>query len=121
MALRSITSKFAVLTFMALVMLAGHTAHADQSSRPCGPGILSNILIPQGFVGADFRPACRQHDACYASGCTRRQCDDAFKANLFRACAGSKRPMACRMKAMQWYWQVRLLGGRPYRVSQRGR
>jgi hypothetical protein len=108
-----------LLCALAIASLTG--CSADQQLRPCGPGYLGNLLVPQGFVGADFRPACRQHDRCYASNCSRKACDDQFFNDMLGACQCSRASGLCRLKAYQWYWQVRLLGGPGYQSSQRER
>lgn len=82
--------------------------------RPCGPGFLNNALVPQGFAGVDFRRACQRHDDCYGAGCDRKACDDRFLNDMLRACECSPMPCLCRLKAYQWYLQVRLLGGIGY-------
>lgn len=87
------------------------------STRPCGPGYLDNAFVPQGFVGADFRPACRQHDLCYMNGRDRKECDLEFRDDMLKACECSDHPTLCRLKACQWYLQVRVLGGLPYLQS----
>ena len=81
--------------------------------RPCGPGesFGGNRLFKQGYAGADFRPACAQHDACLMSGrCSRYQCDRQFLDNLDAACCCSSRPWLCRLKARKYYLGVRLFG-----------
>ena len=81
--------------------------------RPCGPGNTwgGNGLIPQGFYGADFRPACAAHDACYAGCANRRDCDRQFLYNMQSACACSDNPRACNRKARFYYVTARLFGG----------
>jgi len=82
--------------------------------RPCGPGNSwgGNRLFRQGMTGADFRPACAAHDACFANpGVPRKCCDRQYLANLQAACDCSANPILCRMKAKQLYVGVRLFGG----------
>ena len=72
-------------------------------NRPCGPegmkGPLAR-LIPQGFAGADFKPACRRHDRCYATyGSDKKACDRRFLSDMQTACSGSRRPLLCRTVA----------------------
>lgn len=46
------------------------------SDRPCGSGWVQNLLLPQGFGRADFRPCCLAHDACYGTcGSNKTTCD----------------------------------------------
>lgn len=81
--------------------------------RPCGPNesFGMNWLIPQGFFGADYRPACAQHDACLMSGCySRKACDRMFLANMDCACNHSRFPILCRLEARKCYLGVRLFG-----------
>ena len=86
--------------------------------RPCGPSWLPDSLkrfVAQEFANADFRPACRRHDACYCgSGKSRRQCDCQFRHDLLTACRGSTRPIRCRQKANMMFLAVRLFGRRSY-------
>lgn len=78
--------------------------------RPCGIGNTwgGNRFVPQGFYGADFRPACACHDACL-EGCTsRRECDRQFLCNMYAACDGSCNPRKCYRKARCYYRMARL-------------
>lgn len=81
--------------------------------RPCGPGNTfgGNKLIGQGYYGADFRPTCATHDACLASGTSRRHCDRQFYKNMNCACERSTHPFLCRMKAFEYFAAARLFGG----------
>lgn len=81
--------------------------------RPCGPSesFGGNWLFLQGFAGADFRPACANHDACLASGCySRKACDRMYLANLDSACHNAMFPFLCRLEARKSYLGVRLFG-----------
>ncbi|MEQ9407331.1 MAG: hypothetical protein RIK87_06370 [Fuerstiella sp.] len=90
------------------------TQAADCNGRPCGAGLF-NWLTPQGHKGADFRPACRQHDACYSGGFfSRKSCDQAFLNNMLCACRNSTNPAACERRARRMYRNVRLFGGLHY-------
>ena len=105
------------LLMLAVVSSVGCTS---QQCRPCGPGYLGNILVPQGFLGADFHDACYGHDACYATpGSDRLCCDQQFHQDMVDACECSSHPVLCRLRAKQWYWQVRAHGRRSFRVAQR--
>lgn len=83
------------------------------SWRPCGAGNSwgGNQLVPQGFYGADFRPACARHDECLLSCTCRRDCDRQFLCDMNAACECSSHPHKCRMKARCYYAMARLLGG----------
>ncbi|QDT65761.1 phospholipase A2 [Calycomorphotria hydatis] len=97
----------------------GHRGGCGQNGRPCGPGGVLNYLIPQGFAGADFRPACRRHDACYRiHGVSRAACDRQFYRDLHCACRNSKFPWLCRLHAKTYYNSVKLFGARPFREAQ---
>ncbi|MGQ0636331.1 MAG: hypothetical protein ACT4QC_17100 [Planctomycetaceae bacterium] len=78
--------------------------------RPCGPGNTwgGNRCIPQGFYGADFRPACACHDACLRTCASRRDCDQQFLCNMYAACDGSCDPERCYRKARCYYRWARL-------------
>jgi hypothetical protein len=81
--------------------------------RPCGPheSFGGNWLVPQGFAGADFRPACARHDACLMSGCfSRKACDRMFLADMDCACNCSMFPFLCRLEARKCYLCARLFG-----------
>jgi hypothetical protein len=84
--------------------------------RPCGPGnsFGGNRLIGQQFLGVDFRPSCASHDACLASGVSRRQCDRQFYGQMRCACENSPHPVLCRMKAFQFFAGARIFGGLYY-------
>ncbi len=106
-----------LLATMFVLGLMGFTAKTAEAGcppwRPCGPG-LHNWLIPQGAFGADFRPACAQHDACYTAGCNRKACDCQFRATMHQACECSRHPALCRMRANAYYTATRLFGGLVY-------
>ena len=87
---------------------------------PCGPRGLE-WAIPQGFAGADFRPACARHDRCYTiPGTSRRVCDNQFHRDLRCACNNSRHPILCRMMANTMGVVTKLFGGPAFRGSQRG-
>lgn len=98
------------LMILGAVIAAAGTAEAGNGWRPCGPGNpwCGNRLIPQGAFGADFRPACARHDACYMSGCDRDECDRQFYRDTCAACECSRCPMLCRCRAKCMYCMVRL-------------
>lgn len=66
-----------------------------------------NRLISQGAFGADFRPACANHDACLRSGAPACFCDQQYLAEMSAACACSSNPQACQRKAQRYYNAVR--------------
>ena len=77
-------------------------------------------LIPQGAYGADFRAACRAHDACYGrEGADRATCDCQFRDQLMRECEGSRNPRRCKRIAMLMYRSVRKYGDQPFEESQK--
>lgn len=78
--------------------------------RPCGLGNSwgGNRLVPQGFHGADFRPACDCHDACLKTCALRCDCDRQFLQNMCAACECSTNPRACQRKARMYYNIARL-------------
>ena len=89
-------------------------------NRPCGPGYLGNIFVAQQSWGADFRPACHTHDACYGTPCADRDaCDEQFLDDMNCACECATCPTLCRLRAKRWYWQVRLCGRSSFRQAQR--
>lgn len=84
----------------------------------CGPDWMPEALkqlIPQDFHGADFRPACRRHDAAYtSSGIPRRTADMRFRGDLLTACENSARPIRCQQRARTMYAAVRMFGSLSY-------
>lgn len=99
----------------ACLLLIGSSAAAGdcRERRPCGPAYLGplKLAVPQGFLGADFRPACRAHDHCYQTRCARRRhCDRSLRRRLFRACDCSRCRIGCRIVAGTMYVTTRVLG-----------
>lgn len=119
MKIKNVASGLVILA--AMTMLLPSAARAQCSNYPCGPdgAPLLQRLTPQGFMGADFRGSCAQHDQCYQiPGINRRYCDLQLKQELHRRCECSAFPLGCRMVANTMYMQVRLFGRRPYLNSQ---
>ncbi|WP_339728082.1 hypothetical protein [uncultured Gimesia sp.] len=116
--------KLAILFFTLWLMPASgshSTVYAQGCGYPCGPdgAPLLRFLTPQGFMGANFRGTCIQHDRCYEiPGVSRRYCDLQFRQDLHRRCDNSAFPLGCRMVSNFMYLQVRLYGRRPYLNSQ---
>lgn len=107
--------------FLIFAICDQNSVNAQGGAYPCGPdgAPLLQYLTPQGFMGADFRGSCSQHDACYQiPGINRRYCDLQLRQELHRRCNYSAFPLGCRMVANSMYLQVRLFGGRPFRNSQ---
>ena len=99
--------------------LPGLAAVADS---PCGPssrnGPLSR-LIPQEYHGADFRQACRAHDACYGLvGSDKAECDCHFYQELLCACENSRSPLRCKALVRGMYKATRIGGERAFRDAQ---
>jgi hypothetical protein len=82
--------------------------------RPCGPAnsFGANWLFYQGAYGADFRPACQNHDDCLMNPWNSRYgCDRALLEAMAAECANSSHPGLCMLKAQKYYVGVRLFGG----------
>lgn len=111
-----------VLTFATLVAAAGLAQAAGgrcDGTGPCGPPGME-WAVPQGFHGADYRPACARHDRCYSTpGASRYACDKRFQQDLHCACRNSRYPVLCRMQANMYYAATRLFGGPAFAASQR--
>ena len=112
------TVRFAFLVMFVAAAALVTPVHADGPGgcppwRPCGPGnsLGGNRMIAQGFHGADFRSTCGSHDACLASGASRRSCDRQFLSNMNCACESSRHPFLCRVKAFEYFAAARLFGG----------
>ncbi|MGI9517357.1 MAG: phospholipase A2 [Pirellulaceae bacterium] len=105
----------ASLLVFGVVLLMSSESHA-QVWRPCGPDTLPPAikhLVPQGSGGADFRPACQQHDNAYGSGCccpSRYEVDVQFLNNMLNECSCSRNPQLCRQRAWHYYRMVRMFG-----------
>lgn len=91
-------------------------------ARPCGPDSLKGpvrLLIPQAAFGADFRQACRRHDACYDTpGASRAACDTRFLDDMVCSCAGSRHPALCRMTARIMHRATVKNGAEAFRSAQ---
>jgi hypothetical protein len=91
-------------------------------SRPCGPDSLKGpmrLLIPQGAFGADFRQACRRHDACYDTpGANRAACDARFLDDMLCSCTSSRHPALCRMTARLMHRATAKNGEDAFRSAQ---
>jgi hypothetical protein len=122
---RGLMSMKTVLRIVVLSVVAFVSSMSDSQAagpggcppwRPCGPGnsFGGNRLLPQGGFGADFRPSCATHDACLASGRSRRECDREFYNSMNCACENSRHPFLCRVRAFRYYAGVRLFGGLYY-------
>ena len=117
-----------LLVTVVFVMTADRTASGVEfvdpyaTDSPCGPNGSNRLwakLIPQGWRGADFRPACRVHDVCYTTSATdRKQCDAEFGKSLEASCANSRRPRMCRFVARVMARSVDRYGARAYRQGQ---
>lgn len=119
--------RFLSLVLAALILLGafpgGRAAAADLLvSRPCGPDRLKGPLrrlIPQGAFGADFRPACRAHDACYDTpGADKASCDRTYLRSMESACESSRSPVLCRMVARAMYRPVSRHGDDAFQSAQ---
>ncbi|MDF1852628.1 MAG: hypothetical protein P1U85_17460 [Verrucomicrobiales bacterium] len=89
---------------------------------PCGPDSVRGpirLLLMQGFRGADFREACRKHDACYDTiGACRKRCDDEFLKALLAECRNSKNPKRCERKARRYHRLVERFGEGAFQSAQ---
>jgi len=105
-----------------LTLLSAPEVCGQNSCRPCGPAYLRgplSLLIPQGAAGADFRPACRRHDACYEiPGVDKRACDRQFLRGMHAACENSRHPLWCRFVANQMYRVTANRGWEAFLLSQ---
>jgi hypothetical protein len=105
--------------FLVLVAVLIPVAANGQSWRPCGgDNSDGNPLIPQGWRGADFRPACAKHDAYYNnknSPVSRAQADWIFLNDMLEQSKYSSRPIQARIVARNMYRAVRVFGRRGYK------
>jgi hypothetical protein len=82
--------------------------------RPCGPDCIKGplrYLFFQGCAGADFRPACVGHDACYDRiGSDKDECDRCFFEAMLAECEKSKHPRNAKFRAKMAYLAVKVFG-----------
>jgi len=101
----------------------GSRAGAADLVRPCGPDSLTGPLrklIPQGVGGADFRPICVRHDACYDTyGANKSQCDQRYLRKMKCACRNSRHPIRCRLTARIMYAFTHRGGQKSFDDAQR--
>ena len=78
-----------------------------------------------GMVTVNFRPACDEHDRCYATcGSLKSDCDSSFKEALFSICnrtlrnAGWLNRWNCRNTARTYHLGVWALGGSYHKSAQ---
>lgn len=108
-------------------VLAGHHVKEDlNKTRPCGPdtsqgpfGRAIRYLFPQGFFGADFRPACSNHDNNYDTlNHDKTAADQQFLHEMMCACEHSIFKRGCRHMARTMYKLVANHGDSAYQSSQ---
>ncbi len=111
------------LAILVILSLCAAASAADRSATPCGPDSMTGPLrklIPQGSGDADWRPYCREHDACYEiPGVDKAACDQRFFDQMRSSCARSGRPVRCRMSARMMYFAVRRFGTGSFDKAQR--
>jgi len=115
-----------MLSLVLVVLVHTGPLRADDTllrTRPCGPDSVKGplrLLIPQGAFGADFRAACRAHDACYDTpGANRAACDARYLQEMIDECAGSRHPALCRMTARTMHRVTAKHGADSFRSAQR--
>lgn len=112
----------AALVAIGVTIAPASAGDALLQARPCGPDSLKGplrFLVPQGVGGADFRPACRAHDACYDTpGANRSACDQRFLQDMVGACRNSRHPLLCRMTARGMYRATARHGADSFRSAQ---
>lgn len=113
----------AMLLFAVAIAACRPATAADLDRRPCGPDSLTGplrLLVPQGFAGADFRPACRRHDGCYDTpGSSKAACDRGFYEDMRSACSQSRFPRLCRCVAKAVYGVASRRGDEAFVSAQR--
>lgn len=134
--MRSVRQLSLSLFFWSLVLLCGviapdargnDCAECDRKlslleRRPCGPDSINGplrYLFFQGCAGADFRAACRRHDACYDTiGSCQAECDLEFLNLLLAECDKSKFPVRARFLSHLAYWAVSVAGRPSWEAAQ---
>ncbi|MCA9128399.1 MAG: hypothetical protein KDB22_15035 [Planctomycetales bacterium] len=111
-------SLFSLLT----VVQPNSLSAGNLADSPCGPDSLTGPLrklIPQGSGKADWKPFCREHDACYDTlGADKDACDRRFFEQLKSSCACSGKPIRCRMTARLGYIAVKRFGDNAFDSAQ---
>jgi hypothetical protein len=118
---------WAVIFLTSLMLGPGRAEDAPHrprilEERPCGPDAIRGplrYLLFQGCAGADFRDACRRHDACYDTiGSDRRACDRKFLEEMLAECPKSKHPLRARYRAHFAYVGVTIAGKGAWKSAQ---
>ncbi|XP_076466831.1 uncharacterized protein LOC143298050 [Babylonia areolata] len=109
------------LLVVVVVSVMVTSVHADVCDRP---GYVNGCSIPLGArlsFQTLFTPSCNRHDVCYGCGAlfgkTKDRCDDAFLANMRRACEsrrGLSRRLCRRFARSVYYRAVHLFGDSNY-------
>ena len=98
----------------------------------CGDSRTDNF-VPDGPMGYDFLPACRNHDICYGdkSGPSKGQCDNSFLADMMRECENyiNEPPASvggvgqgyseCSAVALIYYTAVKKKGGPAFEAARK--
>lgn len=105
------------------------TTNPTYVCQPNGCGAKGGTPVPNGFLGANFKPACDTHDCCYGRcNSVKGTCDTDFLSSLSLSCAarfglGLPSPQLlgmCLATAGTYYAFVAAFGGGPYDQAQRG-
>jgi hypothetical protein len=76
-------------------------------------------LLPQGFMGADFRPACTNHDNNYSTPhYDKRQADQQLHRDALCACENSRFKVGCRLMAHTMFRLVDRHGDSAFQKAQ---
>ena len=120
------TACYHVIVVVLFCVTFGTTCFAQQdllTAYPCGPDSMKGPLrklIPQGAFGADFKPACVAHDACYDTpNSSKSNCDAKYLQDMYCACSQSTRPILCRMTARIMARATRKHGQSSFDAAQR--
>lgn len=105
----------------------GKVPNPTYKCNPNGCGGEGGTPVPNGFMGANFYPACAEHDCCYGE-CNhyKNDCDTNFRANLNLACSAAAimtvNPnllAACKAVALLYYGFVSKKGQTYYDAAQK--
>jgi hypothetical protein len=95
----------------------------EPTDNGCGPESWT-VKPPQGYGGADYRPACRVHDHCYENcAMSQKECDDDFLGGMVASCtqaySNNVLDRGWCMSMAVVYWQVVSQGGKDdWRAAQ---
>lgn len=81
-------------------------------------GSQGGARFPDGILLTDIYPACRTHDACYASAATQAQCDIGIRRDIISICRVRNSSPICYIAADSYYLGLKWRGSAAYNNAQ---